>query len=206
MTKWENRCKAYAYQAECSELAKAENLFSVPCCRFCVRYDKCKRHRCENDPEICRMYRKEISDSPIDDEMEDCVIMDGIPAGNRIMGKDDWITQYDPDTGELLGTYNTLKECERATGASRLQIQRCCRGENKTAGGYVWRYEKAKRKERVPNAKIQPGCTCASCKWLNMDDRMKRWDNWVYRCENPQKREEVYYKKSGLCKKYEERM
>ena len=37
--------------------------------------------------------------------------------------------------------YPSLREAERITGIKNQNISSCCRGKNKTAGGYVWRYK-----------------------------------------------------------------
>lgn len=36
--------------------------------------------------------------------------------------------------------YQSIKEAERETGIHNSTISRCCRGERKSAGGYIWRY------------------------------------------------------------------
>lgn len=41
--------------------------------------------------------------------------------------------------GELIAEYFSTQEAKRETGISH--IDTCCRGERKTAGGYIWRYK-----------------------------------------------------------------
>jgi len=40
----------------------------------------------------------------------------------------------------LKSEYNSVAEASRETGVSKSSIAKACRGERKTAGGYVWRY------------------------------------------------------------------
>lgn len=42
--------------------------------------------------------------------------------------------------GEIIATYNSAKEAEKATGAHRSKICMCCKGQRITAGGYRWEY------------------------------------------------------------------
>lgn len=42
--------------------------------------------------------------------------------------------------GILVGTFHSLHEAERQTGAAAGNILRCCRGEYETSKGFVWRY------------------------------------------------------------------
>ena len=45
-------------------------------------------------------------------------------------------------TGELLATFPSTREAERVTGINHSNISACCLGKYKSAGGYIWRYEK----------------------------------------------------------------
>lgn len=45
-------------------------------------------------------------------------------------------------TGELLNEYNSTKEAKEKTGIDNGHISACCNGKRKTAGGFVWKYEK----------------------------------------------------------------
>ena len=47
------------------------------------------------------------------------------------------IYQYDL-CGNFLNKYNGIQEAERITGIKNICL--CCKGKNKSAGGYVWRY------------------------------------------------------------------
>ena len=43
-------------------------------------------------------------------------------------------------TGMELAKYNSASEASRKTGISKTCITRCCRGERKNSGGYIWEY------------------------------------------------------------------
>lgn len=49
------------------------------------------------------------------------------------------IQMFDKSTGELLATFPSAREAERATGISNRNICRCCNRKRKTAGGFIWR-------------------------------------------------------------------
>lgn len=44
--------------------------------------------------------------------------------------------------GILINTYNSMKEASVAVQISACSISDCCRGKQKTAAGYVWKYKK----------------------------------------------------------------
>jgi len=44
--------------------------------------------------------------------------------------------------GRFLCRFQDAKKAADATGIFASNIRRCCRGVNKTAGGFVWKYEK----------------------------------------------------------------
>lgn len=43
--------------------------------------------------------------------------------------------------GELLNTFVSISDAERKTNIYNPNIVKCCKGERKTAGGYIWRYK-----------------------------------------------------------------
>ena len=49
------------------------------------------------------------------------------------------IVQYDMD-GNFIRTYNSLKEAEEKTGIHYTCISHCCKGDNNSGGGYIWKY------------------------------------------------------------------
>lgn len=44
--------------------------------------------------------------------------------------------------GILISTYPSIMEAQRQTGINNANISQCCLGKYKTAGGYVWKYNK----------------------------------------------------------------
>ena len=51
------------------------------------------------------------------------------------------ILQFSKD-GELIAEYSSIHEAERNTGCNNSHISSCCKGERKSAGGFIWRYKK----------------------------------------------------------------
>lgn len=51
------------------------------------------------------------------------------------------INQYDKN-GNYLNTYLSFMDAQRKTGIFNNNIVKCCKGERKTAGGYIWKYKK----------------------------------------------------------------
>lgn len=49
------------------------------------------------------------------------------------------VKQYDLQ-GNLLATYNSIVEANKATGVNKSNISQACRGVHKTIGGYRWSY------------------------------------------------------------------
>ena len=39
-------------------------------------------------------------------------------------------------------TFNCIRDAEKETGVNNASISRCCRGKQKLAGGFIWRYSK----------------------------------------------------------------
>lgn len=44
-------------------------------------------------------------------------------------------------SGELIAQYPSANEAARQTGFYQGNISRCCRGQQKTANGYIWKYK-----------------------------------------------------------------
>lgn len=42
--------------------------------------------------------------------------------------------------GNLIATFHSTHEAERITGISSGSIRKCCLGQHKSAGGFIWRY------------------------------------------------------------------
>lgn len=51
------------------------------------------------------------------------------------------VNQYDLD-GNFIATYASAKEAAKITNSNYVSICQCCTGRNKTANGYIWKYEK----------------------------------------------------------------
>ena len=51
--------------------------------------------------------------------------------------------------GNEIGRFTSISDASSHTGVSRKRIRRCCRGDQKSAGGFIWRYED----ERIANVK-----------------------------------------------------
>ncbi|MBR3242665.1 MAG: hypothetical protein IKF90_08220 [Parasporobacterium sp.] len=43
-------------------------------------------------------------------------------------------------SGNIVNVYKSMADAENKSGIKRNNIYRVCRGERKTAGGYIWRY------------------------------------------------------------------
>lgn len=50
------------------------------------------------------------------------------------------IIQYSKD-GEFIAEYSSIMEAERKTGISNNSICQCCKGKQKSAGGFIWKYK-----------------------------------------------------------------
>lgn len=51
------------------------------------------------------------------------------------------VEQLDKKTGEIIQEYPSANEIQRIKGYERGNINKCCRGERKTAYGYKWRFK-----------------------------------------------------------------
>lgn len=50
------------------------------------------------------------------------------------------VDKYNPITGELICTYNSISDAAKDVGASDSHISECCNGKHKTAAGFGWTY------------------------------------------------------------------
>jgi hypothetical protein len=41
--------------------------------------------------------------------------------------------------GKVIAVHNNSREAQKATGVNYSKVRMCCRGERKTAGGFVWK-------------------------------------------------------------------
>ena len=51
------------------------------------------------------------------------------------------VLQYSK-SGEFIAEYPSIKEAEKQTGCNQGSICECCKGNRKSAGGFIWRYKK----------------------------------------------------------------
>lgn len=54
------------------------------------------------------------------------------------------IQQFSKDL-ELIRVYDSISDAERKTGIYNPNIIKCCKGERRTAGGYIWKYEEIEK-------------------------------------------------------------
>lgn len=54
------------------------------------------------------------------------------------------IKQYDLK-GNFIKTWNTIREASKTLNIGETNIGACCRGKQKTAGGYIWKYIEERR-------------------------------------------------------------
>jgi len=50
------------------------------------------------------------------------------------------VVAFDRD-GNYIASYPSIKDADAATGVDFRNIQACCKGRKKTAGGYIWKYD-----------------------------------------------------------------
>lgn len=63
-------------------------------------------------------------------------------GGNINNGKSREIYQFNLEN-ERIGTYSSMSEAEKVTNISHTTISRCCKGKQRTSGGFIWRYADA---------------------------------------------------------------
>lgn len=54
------------------------------------------------------------------------------------------VLQIDKYTNEIIAKFNSLTDAMNKTGIHKSYISHCCRGDNKTAGGYIWKFVEEK--------------------------------------------------------------
>ncbi len=50
------------------------------------------------------------------------------------------VHQIDATTGDLIESFSSAREAERSTGIKSSKISPCCKGKQKSSGGYKWRF------------------------------------------------------------------
>ena len=51
------------------------------------------------------------------------------------------VIQLNKDTNKEMNRYNSITEASKKSGIERTNIDKCCKGINKTAGGFFWKFE-----------------------------------------------------------------
>ena len=65
------------------------------------------------------------------------------------------VHQYCAYTGDFIKSYNTAKIAGDTLNISIEGIGRCCRNTAKSAGGFIWRYDKKEQVEIRDNVKLK---------------------------------------------------
>ena len=50
------------------------------------------------------------------------------------------VAQYDKQTLELIKIWDSMIDVQRELGIANSYISKCCKGKQKSAGGYIWKY------------------------------------------------------------------
>lgn len=124
------RCDAFK-QHGCMKRATQAPLI---CCHSCKHYESCS-FRCENKPRSCG--RGVVT--------EQNLFQPAVKSKKEKIKKGKRVAQYDADTGELIRTFDSVKDAahtfpDREFGSISACISTCARGGQRTANGYVWRY------------------------------------------------------------------
>lgn len=77
------------------------------------------------------------------DNLEWCTASYNVNYGTAIQRSVDkkktGVSQFSKD-GTFIATYDSIMNAERGTGVYNPNIVKCCKGERKSAGGYIWKY------------------------------------------------------------------
>lgn len=86
--------------------------------------------------------------------------MDKFPIHERIVNPKEKKVEMYSLKGELLETFSSVAEAARKTGCERSAIKRCCRGELKSHGGYIWKCSEILYEKKYNNTakKVQQIC------------------------------------------------
>ena len=76
------------------------------------------------------------------ENLEWCTNSENIQHCINVLGKiRREVLQIDEKTNEIIATYKSTIEAMQQTKVHRTNIARCCNGERKTSGGYIWKYK-----------------------------------------------------------------
>lgn len=86
--------------------------------------------------------------------------MDKFPIHERMVNPKEKKVEMYSLKGELLETFSSIAEAVRKTGCERSAIKRCCRGELKSHGGYIWKCSEILYEKKYNNTakKVQQIC------------------------------------------------
>ena len=59
------------------------------------------------------------------------------------------VAQYNKQTLELIKIWDSMMDVERELGIDPSSISRCCRGKQKSAGGFIWKYLEEENENEV---------------------------------------------------------
>lgn len=101
--------------------------------------DENKQNNCVENLEWCdAIYNRNYGNAPIVLKHKMSEIKTGKPNKNKRIP----INQYSFD-GELIKKWDGAKTASQTLKIDISSITKCCKGKLKTAGGYIWKYEKA---------------------------------------------------------------
>lgn len=81
--------------------------------------------------------------------------MNQIHASNSGLRKDTIAVAMYSKEGVLLGVFKSRSDASRKTGAWNQSISKCCRGELKSTGGYVWKNATPEQERMLDNMEEQ---------------------------------------------------
>jgi hypothetical protein len=86
-------------------------------------------------------HKDENKSNPLAENLEWCTQQYNATYGNGPKVKNSKVVQYNLD-GRIIKEWESMKDASLATGVKYQSISRCCRHGRKTAGGYIWKYER----------------------------------------------------------------
>ncbi len=160
---YENCIKCYNQQnslvnskqcSECNLILDTENfgihtgnLLRTQCkeCRNKKIIVKKEENKDEISCEFCNKKIKYKSNLSIHQKTKACLKAQGkIESSEKskplVNARSKIVVQYDIATQNEIKTYASIAEAEKETNVNRTNIEKCCKGKNKTAGGYIFKF------------------------------------------------------------------
>jgi hypothetical protein len=75
------------------------------------------------------------------DNLEWCTQQYNVNYGEGSKARNSKVRQFDFE-GRLIKIWDSIKEAEALLGIKYQNISRCCRKDRRSAGGYIWRYDR----------------------------------------------------------------